>query len=335
MSERVVERMEPLQKGRGYREIWLAGGCFWGAEKYLKGIRGVVATSVGYANGHTQIPTYEAVCTQTTGYAETVHVTYDPAALPLPFLLRLFFRAIDPTSVNRQGGDVGDQYRTGVYYTDDRDGPVVEAALGALAATLKKPVAVEARPLKNYYLAEPYHQAYLDKNPGGYCHVSDAACRAAAQANPYAKSDDATLRAALTDMQYRVTQQAATEPPFDNAFNDHFAPGIYVDVTTGEPLFLSKDKFASACGWPAFAKPVCAGAVVETPDFSHGMARTEVRSGGGDAHLGHLFADGPSERGGLRYCVNSAALRFIPKADMAREGYGGLVERLGDREGDD
>ncbi len=180
--DQTVERPRPVPAGKGYREIWLAGGCFWGMEKYLRGIHGVVDTSVGYANGHTPNPTYQAVCAHTTGYAETVHVVYDPAAVSLSFLLELYFRPIDPTSVNRQGGDIGDQYRTGIYYRDEADAPVIREAIAALARKLSKPVAIEVLPLRNFYLAEAYHQEYLRKNPGGYCHISNAACRAAADA---------------------------------------------------------------------------------------------------------------------------------------------------------
>lgn len=154
------------------REIYLAGGCYWGAEKYLSGIRGVCKTEVGFANGHTVSPTYEQVKHEDTGFAETVRVQYDEQQLTLSALLRLFFRIIDPTSINQQGEDVGDQYRTGVYWVDAADKATVQAALERLQHQVEKPVVVEALPLKCFYPAEEYHQKYLDKNPGGYCHVS-------------------------------------------------------------------------------------------------------------------------------------------------------------------
>ena len=310
------------------KEIYLAGGCFWGAQKYLAGIPGVLHTEVGYANGRTENPTYEQVCHAHTGHAETVRVVYDPRRLSLRFLLTLFFRAIDPTTVNRQGPDVGEQYRSGVYYGDEADRPVIQAALDELAKRLDKPLAVTCEPLRNFYLAEEYHQDYLKKNPGGYCHISDAMCRAAAKARPYERPDKETLRQKLTPLQYRVTQESATEPPFDNAYDDLFEPGLYVDVTTGAPLFLSTDKFNSGCGWPAFSRPVEPEAVTEHLDTLLSRPRTEVRSGAGDAHLGHVFPDGPAEHGGLRYCINSAALRFIPLADLEREGYGAWAEQI-------
>ena len=172
-----IERKAPLPAG--HAEIWLGGGCFWGCEKYLGGIPGVASTSVGYANCRVPSPTYEQVCGHGTGCAEAVHVVYDPIRLPLAVLLEKFFRAIDPTSINRQGEDVGEQYRTGVYYLGNEDVPIIEAAMARLAKGLHKPLAVEAKPLASYYLAEEYHQAYLHKNPAGYCHISDAMCEAA------------------------------------------------------------------------------------------------------------------------------------------------------------
>ncbi|UOO38123.1 peptide-methionine (R)-S-oxide reductase MsrB [Oscillospiraceae bacterium CM] len=309
-------------------EIYMAGGCFWGAEKYLSVVRGVLETAVGYANGQTACPTYEDVCYKNTGHAETVRVVYDPAVLPLDFLLSLFYGAIEPTAVNRQGNDRGVQYRTGIYYTDGADLPIITRSIADLQKTLEEAVAIEIAPLDNFYPAEEYHQKYLDKNPTGYCHIGwdKIKTAAAARVNPglYARPDPDGLRATLTPQQFDVTQRGATEAPFQNEFWNTDKPGIYVDVTTGEPLFSSKDKFQSGCGWPSFSRPVDPAVVREKSDLSHGMTRTEVRSRAGDAHLGHVFDDGPKDQGGLRYCINSAALRFIPKDEMERAGYGSL-----------
>jgi methionine-S-sulfoxide reductase len=153
------------------KRVYLAGGCFWGAETYIAMIPGVVKTEVGYANGKTVNPSYEDVKRRNTGHAETVLVDYDPAILSLDRLLELFYLAIDPASLNRQGPDEGTQYRTGIYYTDEEDRAVIEKSLEALQAVTDSPVVVEAKPLENYYTAEEYHQKYLDKNPGGYCHI--------------------------------------------------------------------------------------------------------------------------------------------------------------------
>lgn len=304
------------------KEIWLAGGCFWGTERFLSLLDGVLATDVGYANGNTQAPTYEQVCRENTGHAETVHVVYDPNALPLEKLLDYYFLTIDPTSVNRQGGDAGTQYRTGVYYLDPADRPVIDRALEALQHQYEKPLAVEVGPLENYHKAEDYHQDYLDKNPGGYCHLSPGLFQVARETRRYQKPDAAALRQKLTPTQYEVTQRAGTEPPFKNAYDKEFRPGIYVDVVTGQPLFASADKYQSGCGWPAFSRPINAARMAYKTDASLGMQRVEVKSRLGDAHLGHVFDDGPKDKGGLRYCINSAALRFVPREEMEQNGYG-------------
>jgi peptide methionine sulfoxide reductase msrA/msrB len=311
-------------------EIYLAGGCFWGLEKYMASIPGVISTQVGYANGRTANPSYEEVCYANTGHAETVKVEYDPKLLGLEFLLDLYYEVIDPLAVNRQGPDIGAQYRTGIYYLDKNDRPLIEASLDRLQKKYNMPIAIELKELENFYPAEEYHQKYLDKNPGGYCHIGRKHFERAAQAriNPaaYPAPDPQKLAQDLSRVQYEVTRKNATEPPFRNEFWNHFQPGIYVDITTGEPLFSSRDKFASDCGWPSFSRPIDPEVLREKPDTSFGMHRTEVRSRAGDAHLGHVFNDGPRELGGLRYCINSAALRFIPLEEMDEAGYGYLLD---------
>lgn len=313
------------------REIYLAGGCFWGAEEYFSRVPGVLDTVVGYANGTTEDPTYEQVCTGATGHAETVRVTYDPRAVTLRRICELFFGMIDPTVMDRQGNDVGTQYRTGIYFTDPSDEATARAVFDETAAKLSAPIVTELAPLKDFYLAEEYHQDYLKKNPNGYCHVDFSPLRRYRPDSPsatpgrYKKPDDAVLRASLSDLAYAVTQNAATEPPFTGELNDVRVPGLYVDSVTGEPLFSSRDKFDSGCGWPSFVRPIYPAATVYRRDDSHGMQRIEVRSSEGSSHLGHVFPDGPRDRGGLRYCINSAALRFVPLAEMEREGYGDLI----------
>lgn len=300
----------------GIKTIYFAGGCFWGTEHFFKQISGVVATTAGYANSRVPDPSYKDVCTGTTMAAEAVEVRYDPSRVGLRTLIAMYFLTIDPLSVNRQGNDIGTQYRTGIYYTDELQRHVAEKAVKSLSDSLRKQVAVEVMPLLNFYPAEEYHQDYLEKTPGGYCHI-----------NPelFARARNIGR---LTPEQEAVTRHSATEPPFHNAYWDEDRDGIYVDVTTGEPLFLSTDKFNSGCGWPSFTRPISAKSLSEIPDTSHGMTRTEVRSTIGDAHLGHLFNDGPRERGGLRYCINSAALRFIPLEEMEKEGYGSYISLL-------
>ena len=324
---------EKKEDMKSTKDIYLAGGCFWGTEHFLKLIDGVETTQVGYANGNIANPTYKQVCTGTTDFAETVKVQYDPVKVDLAFLIDLYFKTIDPTSENKQCNDRGTQYRTGIYYTDPEDLSVIQETVHRLAATYTRPLAVEIKPLENFYPAEEYHQDYLDKNPGGYCHIHpelfDLARKAKMpkkSAPVYSKPDDAALRSKLTPEQYAVTQKNATEPAFHNDYWDEHRPGIYVDITTGEPLFVSTDKFDSGCGWPSFSKPIDRKLIQEKTDTPHGMVRTEVRSAAGDAHLGHVFTDGPADKGGLRYCINSASLRFIPKDKMKAEGYGDYID---------
>ncbi|MDR2044404.1 MAG: peptide-methionine (R)-S-oxide reductase MsrB [Clostridium sp.] len=301
------------------KTIYLAGGCFWGLQKYLSLIQGVLITEVGYANGAAADPTYGQVCAG-SGHAETVRVDYDESVITLTRLLDLYADAIDPTSVNRQGGDFGIQYRTGIYYVDETDRDILAGWLALLGESLAKPVAIELKPLENYAKAEEYHQNYLEKNPGGYCHIGSDKFACAANALHHTKNGK--LRGKLTPMQYEVAVGGATEPPFQNEYYDSFEPGVYVDIISGKPLFVSTDKFESGCGWPAFSKPIDAALVRELADDSYGRTRTEVRASESGAHLGHVFDDGLPELGGLRYCINSASLRFVPKADMEREGYG-------------
>lgn len=316
---------ENIMNGKG-NEIYFAGGCFWGTEHFFKQVRGVVSTTVGYANGRTENPTYKNVVTGETGFAETVKITYDPLVVDLGLLIDLYFNTIDPTSLNKQGNDRGTQYRTGIYYTNKEDEDLIKEKIDKLGKQNEKKIVVEVKPLQNFYDAESYHQDYLDKNPGGYCHIPsklfDVARKANIEAkNIYVKKDKAELKKELTALQYEVTQNNATERPFSNEYNDEFREGIYVDVTTGEPLFASSDKFESGCGWPSFSKPISSKLIEERYDNSLRMVRTEVRSKTGDAHLGHVFNDGPKDKGGLRYCINSASLKFIPLDEMKAKGY--------------
>ena len=303
------------------KTIYLAGGCFWGTARLMSLVPGVESTTAGYANSIIPSPTYEQVCTGATGAAETVRVDYDDNAVGLTDLLRVYFRSIDPLSLNRQGNDRGTQYRTGIYYTDPADAPVVAAELATLQRRHTQPLAVESGPLANFYPAEEYHQDYLVKNPGGYCHVNPSLFAEVRAMKPRSRKEREELRARLTPLQWEVTQNAATEPPFRNEYDAEFRPGIYVDITDGTPLFVSTAKYNSGCGWPAFSRPIDEAAIDSRTDTSYGRVRTEVLSATSGAHLGHVFPDGPAATGGLRYCINSAALRFIPLDRMAAEGY--------------
>ena len=308
-------------------EIYLAGGCFWGLEEYFSRIEGVEETTVGYANGQVESTNYQLI--HQTDHAETVHLVYDEKRISLREILLYYFRVIDPLSVNKQGNDVGRQYRTGVYYTNQADKNVIEQVFVEQEKQLGQKIAVELEPLRHYVLAEDYHQDYLKKNPGGYCHINvNDAYQPLVDPGQYEKPTDAELKEQLSEEQYQVTQNSATERPFHNAYNATFEEGIYVDVTTGEPLFFAGDKFESGCGWPSFSRPIARDVLKYYEDKSHGMERIEVRSRSGNAHLGHVFTDGPESAGGLRYCINSAALRFIPKEKMEAEGYAYLLQHM-------
>lgn len=312
------------------RKIYLAGGCFWGVEAYFERIDGVLDAVSGYANGKTENPRYEDLIYNNSGHAETVEVTYDPSVVTLDELLRHYFRIINPTSLNRQGNDVGSQYRTGIYYTDEADLPTIQSRIAAEQEKYEKKIAVEVKPLVQFFEAEEYHQDYLQKNPGGYCHIDlnmakkplEPTAAPAFKPDSFTKPDDAELKAALSPAAWNVVRENGTERPFSSPLWDEDGDGIYVDITTGEPLFSSRDKFISDCGWPSFSKPIEEKKIEYLTDSSFGMVRTEVRSVTGDAHLGHVFEDGPVESGGLRYCINGASLRFIPREEMEAEGYG-------------
>ena len=310
--------------------IYLAGGCFWGIEHLMASIPGVIDAESGYANGRNpEDANYQTICSRDTGFRETVRVEYDPGQVSLDALLMAYFYVIDPTVQNRQGNDIGTQYQTGVYYTNDAAKETVER-IAAIERSRSPEFHVEIGPLLNYYPAEEYHQNYLANNPYGYCHIPMEEIRlfSSLRIDPgdYQKPAEEAIRDKLTAEQYYVTQESGTEYAFHNEFWNQFEKGIYVDIVTGEPLFSSTDKFESSCGWPAFSKPIEEPSIVEILDTSHGMIRTEVRSRAGNSHLGHVFENDPESPNGVRYCINSASLRFIPYAHMEAEGYGYLMD---------
>ncbi|MGY3776823.1 bifunctional peptide-methionine (S)-S-oxide reductase MsrA/peptide-methionine (R)-S-oxide reductase MsrB [Helcococcus sueciensis] len=308
------------------KTIYLAGGCFWGVEAYMEKVYGVADVVSGYANGNTENPTYEDVLYKNTEHAETVKVDYDPEKISLEKILDYYLLVVDPTSLNKQGNDRGTQYRSGVYFTDENERKIIEERLKKEQEKYKDKIVVEVQKLENFYEAEEYHQDYLKKNPNGYCHIDiSKANEIIIDQSKYPKPSDEELKKKLTEAQYRVTQENDTEHAFSNEYWDNKEKGIYVDVATGEPLFGSTDKYDSGCGWPSFTKPISKEVVTYHKDFSFNMERTEVRSRSGDSHLGHVFDDGPKESGGLRFCINSASIRFIPLEDMEKEGYGYLT----------
>jgi peptide methionine sulfoxide reductase msrA/msrB len=336
-----------------YSKIVFAGGCFWCTEAEFDHTPGVVEAISGYIGGTVTNPTYEEVSSGTTGHREAVLVYYNEASTTIEKLLVTYWKHIDPTDEGGQFVDRGKQYTTAIYYTTEAQQEAAKKSEQQIVGAKKftKPTVTELLPYTTFYPAEEYHQNYKDKNPVRYEYYRDRSGRnnfiqtywkndtttfstttmstSTKKAwEQFIKPEDGQLRKRLTEEQYTVTQHEGTERPFNNLYADNKEKGIYVDIVSGEPLFLSSDKYDSGTGWPSFVKPLSNDVVTLHEDKRLFSTRTEVRSAIADSHLGHVFPDGPKDRGGMRYCMNSAALRFVPLAEMENEGYGEYISQI-------
>lgn len=338
------------------RTALLANGCFWCVEHDLAKVPGVIDVVSGYAGGSTNNPTYKDY--GDSGHREVVRVTYDANRVSYGNLVEHIIKHGDPTDAAGSFFDRGPEYAPAIYYGNDEEREEALRVIEAVnqAKVFEAPLPLALVPLSAFYPAEEYHQDYAVKNPLRYAYYRKGSGRDAfitkhwgdtaetfsysnMQIRPatatttskegswseYVKPSAKVLGMRLTALQYDVTQEDGTERPFDNPYDKLYDEGIYVDIVSGEPLYSSKDKYDSGTGWPSFVKPLFEGAVVLKEDNGLFTQRTEVRSRYADSHLGHVFEDGPKDRGGLRYCMNSAAMRFIPKAGMEQEGYGYLL----------
>lgn len=324
-----------------YDTAIFAGGCFWCMTPPFEKLNGVVSVISGYIGGTAKNPTYEDYAEK--GYIEAIKVTFMPQQVSYLKLLEVFWKQINPTDAGGQFCDRGAQYRAAVFYSTAEQKQLAEKSKAELEKSGKflGSIVTEIIPATTFYPAEAYHQDYYKKNPVRYHFYrykcgrdqylekiwgKPAATDPVSKQSNFIKPSKAELKKMLTPMQYKVTQEHGTEPPFQNEYWDNHQEGIYVDIVSGEPLFSSNDKFDSGTGWPSFTKPLDPNNVVENKSvLSYITGGIEVKSKLAGSHLGDIFNDGPPPTH-LRYCIDSAALRFIPKSDLEKEGYGQYLQ---------
>lgn len=338
MSEYAEGKVE--MKNGNYEIATFAGGCFWCMEAPFEKIDGVVEVTPGFSGGQEENPSYKEVSGGDTGHLESVQVKYDPNVISYAELLDIYWKQFDPTDDGGSFYDRGTQYSSAIFYHNDLQKKLAEKSKKALndSKLFSKPIVTKILKFEKFFHAEDYHQDFYKKNPDRYYSYRKGSGRdqfimgvwGDMGLDRYKKPNENELKSKLTKTQYQVTQLNATEPAFNNEYWDNKSEGIYVDVVTGEPLFSSRDKYDSGCGWPSFTRPIDTRYLKKKIDTSHFMERVEVRSKFGDSHLGHVFNDGP-EPTNLRYCINSAALRFIPKDKMKEEGFEEYLTMFNDK----
>ncbi len=336
----------------------VAGGCFWCVEADLEKVPGVIGVVSGYSGGNADKPTYQNY--GSGGHREVVEVTYNANQVSFEDILIVTMKTTDPTDDNGTFGDRGDKYSSAFYYENSQQKKIIEDLIREVDENgpYDKPLAIDVETKATFWPAEDYHQdyykgtltklryqfyrtasgrsAFIEKYWGVNDHSPELSWRNEPSTSNnqtymwsnYVKPSEEELKSQLDEQAFKVTQKEGTERAGTSPLDKIWEDGIYVDILSGEPLYSSKDKFDSGTGWPSFVRPITPNALTEHEDKKFFTTRTETRSAIADNHIGHVFNDGPADRGGLRYCMNGVALNFVPKAEMEAKGYGDFLQYL-------